>query len=104
MIKERNQIAEAFRSDGEGKKALWVGEMNRELRSIQSTAYKTAEEIRGEADAKAAAIYAAAYSMDPEFYAFWKSIESYKQTLPKFNKTLSTDSEYFNYLYNKRGR
>jgi membrane protease subunit HflC len=104
MIKERNQIAEAFRSDGEGKKATWIGEMNRELLSIKSGAYKTAEQIKGEADAKAAAIYANAYNRDPEFYAFWKSLESYKEMLSKFNKTLTTEPEYFKYLYNKNGR
>jgi membrane protease subunit HflC len=104
MIKERNQIAEAFRSDGEGKKAAWIGEMNRELLSIKSGAYKTAENIKGEADAKAAAIYANAYNRDPEFYAFWKSLESYREMLPKFNKTLTTGPEYFNYLYNKNGK
>ncbi len=104
MIKERSQIAQAFRSDGEGKKAKWIGEMNRELRSIKSNAYKEAETIRGEADAKAAAIYANAYNRDPEFYAFWKSIESYRETFPKFNKTFTTDMDYFNYLYNKKGK
>ena len=104
MIKERNQIAEAFRSDGEGKKASWIGEMDRELLTIKSGAYKTAEEIKGEADAKAAAIYANAYNRDPEFYAFWKSLESYRELLPKFNKTLTTNPEYFNYLNNKNGK
>jgi len=104
MIKERNQIAQAFRSDGEGKKAAWIGQMNRELRSIESNAYRQAEQIKGEADAKAAAIYARAYRKNPEFYAFWKSIESYRQMLPKFNKTLTTDPDYFDYLYDKRGR
>jgi modulator of FtsH protease HflC len=103
MIKERNQIAEAFRSDGEGKKAAWIGEMDRELLTIKSGAYKTAEQIKGEADAKAAAIYAKAYNRDPEFYAFWKSLESYRKMLPKFDKTLTTGPEYFNYLYNKNG-
>ena len=104
MIKERNQIAEAFRSDGEGKKASWIGEMNKELLTIKSGAYKTAEQIKGEADAKAAAIYASAYNRDPEFYAFWKSLESYRELLPKFNKTLTTNPEYFNYLNNKNGK
>ena len=104
MIKERNQIAEAFRSDGEGKKAAWIGEMDRELLTIKSGAYKTAEQIKGEADAKAAAIYAKAYNRDPEFYAFWKSLESYREMLPKFDKTLTTGPEYFDYLYNKNGK
>jgi membrane protease subunit HflC len=104
MIKERNQIAQAFRSDGEGRKASWIGQMERELRSIESGAYRKAEQIKGEADAKAAAIYAQAYRRNPEFYAFWKSIESYRKMLPEFNKTLTTDPNYFDYLYDKRGR
>jgi len=104
MIKERNQIAQAFRSDGLGKKAAWIGQMERELRSIESNAYRTSETIKGEADAKAAAIYSEAYRKNPEFYAFWKSLESYRKMLPKFKKTLTTDPDYFNYLYNMQGR
>jgi len=104
MIKERNQIAQAFRSDGEGRKAAWMGERQRELRTIESNAYKESETIKGGADAQAAAIYAAAYRRNPEFFAFWKAIESYRTMLPKFNKTLTTEPEYFNYLYNPRGR
>ncbi len=104
MIKERNQIAQAFRSDGEGKKAARLGEMERELRTIQSEAYRRSETIKGEADAKAAAIYAASYNRNPEFYQFWKALESYRATLPKFDKTLTTEPEYFNYLYDQRGR
>ena len=104
MIKERNQIAQAFRSDGEGRKAAWIGQMERELRSIESNAYREAEQIKGQADAKAAAIYAQAYRRNPEFYAFWKSIESYRKLLPEFDKTLTTDADYFDYLYDKRGR
>jgi membrane protease subunit HflC len=104
MIKERNQIAQAFRSDGEGLKAAWMGQMDRELRSIESGAYRESEQIKGEADAEAAAIYAAAYRRNPEFFAFWKAIESYRKMLPKFDKTLTTDPDYFNYLYDQRGR
>jgi len=104
MIKERNQIAQAFRSDGEGKKAKILGEMQRELDSIRSGAYKQAETIKGEADGKAAAIYAAAYERDPDFYEFWKAVESYRTLLPNFKKTLTTQPEYFKYLYNKNGR
>jgi membrane protease subunit HflC len=104
MIKERNQIAQAFRSDGEGKKATWVGKMERERKSILSGAYRESESIKGEADAKAAAIYAAAYRRNPEFYAFWKSLESYRNLLPQFKKTLTTDPDYFDYLYDIQGR
>jgi membrane protease subunit HflC len=78
--------------------------MERETKSLLSEAYAKAEQIKGDADAKAAHIYADAYSADPEFYSFWKSIESYKQTLPQFQKTLTTDMDYFKYLYSPRGR
>lgn len=104
MIKERSQIAQAFRSFGEGKKAEWEGKLENERRSLLSAAYEKAEKIKGTADAEATRIYAQAYSKDPEFFEFWRSIESYKTTLPKFNKTLSTDMDYFRYLYSPRGR
>jgi len=104
MIAERNQIAQAFRSDGEGKKAAIMGEMQRELLSIQSGAYRTAQTIKGEADAQAAAIYANTYNRNPDFYEFWKAVESYRTMLPKFRKTLTTEPEYFKYLYDQLGR
>jgi membrane protease subunit HflC len=104
MITERKQIAEAYRSYGEGQKLELNGKMENETKNLLSEAYAKSEQIKGDADAKAARIYADAYSADPEFYNFWKSIESYKQTLPKFQKTLSTDMDYFKYLYSPRGR
>lgn len=104
MIKERNQIAQAFRSYGEGKKAEWLGKLDNEKRSILSEAYAKSETLKGSADAEATRIYAETYGRDPSFFAFWRSLESYKQTLPAFNKTLSTKLDYFNYLYNTTGR
>ncbi|MDR1175410.1 MAG: protease modulator HflC [Treponema sp.] len=102
MIKERNQIAQAFRSEGEGKKAEWMGRMDNERRSILSDAYEKAETIRGTADAEATRIYAEAYNQDRSFFDFWRALESYRATMPKFNKTLSTDMDYFRYLYSPR--
>jgi len=102
MIKERNQIAQAIRSEGEGRKAALLGKMNNEQMEIRSAAYDRSEAIRGEADAKAARIYAEAYNRDRAFFDFWRAIESYRQTMPKFNKTLTTDMEYFRYLYSPR--
>ncbi len=103
MIADRNQIAQAHRSDGEGQRAEWLGKLEREKETILSTAYTQAEEIKGNADAEATRIYGEAYSLNPDFYTFWKSIESYKQTLPNLNKTLSTDMSYFRYLYSPEG-
>lgn len=104
MIKERRQIAEFYRSYGEGKKAEWLGKLDNERRSVLSGAYETSETIKGTADAEATKIYSAAYGNNAEFYEFWRSIESYKKILPNFRKTLTTDMEYFKYLYDQDGR
>jgi membrane protease subunit HflC len=104
MIKERNKEAERYRSEGLGEKDYWLGRMQNELDSIQSGAYKESETIKGDADAKAARIYALAYNQDPEFYSYWKALDSYRKLLPKFKKTLTTDAEYFKYLYRQNAR
>ena len=104
MITERKQIAEGYRSYGEGQKLELEGKMERETKSLLSEAYAKAEQIKGDSDAKAARVYADAYNGDPEFYQFWKSIESYKATMPQFQKTITTDMDYFKYLYSPRGR
>ncbi|HEY9055434.1 MAG TPA: protease modulator HflC, partial [Rectinemataceae bacterium] len=104
MIKERNQIAQAFRSYGEGKKAEWLGKQENERRSILSSAYSKSEAIKGKADAEATKIYADAYGRDSAFFEFWKAMESYKATIPAFRKTLSTNMDYFKYLYSPTGR
>jgi membrane protease subunit HflC len=104
MIKERNQIAQAFRSEGEGKKAEWLGRTDNEQRSILSAAYEQAEKIRGAADAEATSIYASAYNRDRAFFDFWRAMESYRATIPKLDKTLTTNMDYFRYLYSPQGR
>lgn len=104
MIKERNQIAQAFRSYGEGKKAEWLGKLENEKRSILSSAYAKSETLKGKADAEATKIYAEAYGRDPGFFEFWKAMESYKATVPGFKKTFSTDMDYFRFLYSPGGR
>ena len=104
MIKERNQIAQAFRSYGEGQKANILGKLENDKRSILSEAYTISETTKGKADATAAKIYADSYGRDPSFFDYWRAIESYRQTLPNFSKTLSTDMDYFKYLYGTRGR
>lgn len=100
MIKERNQIAEAYRSYGEGKKAEWLGKLENDKKRILSEAYATSEEIKGAADAEATKTYADSYSADPYFFKFWRMLDSYKKSIPSLDKILSTDMEYFNYLYN----
>ena len=104
MIKDRNQVAQAYRSLGEGKKAEWLGKLESDKRTIASEAYRKSEEIKGNADAEAAAIYATAYNKDPEFYAFWKSMESYKNNLKDYPATYSTNMDYFKYMYSPDGK
>ena len=104
MMKERNQVAQAFRSYGEGQKAEWLGKLDNDKRSVLSEAYEKSENIKGKADAEATSIYSESYKVDPEFFEFWRSIESYRKILPNFNKTLTTDMEYFDYLYEQSAR
>lgn len=104
MIKERNKVAEAYRSFGQGQKADQLGKLERDKKRIESEAFRTSQEIKGKADAEASKIYADAFSIDPEFYTFWKSLESYQETIPLFDASFSTSMDYFKYLYNTRGR
>jgi membrane protease subunit HflC len=99
MIKERNQIAEAYRSYGRGQLAQWQGKTENDQKTILSEAYAKAEQIKGVADAQAARIYSQAYEVDPDFFKLWRSLESYRKTIPQMDKVLSTDMEYFNLLY-----
>ena len=99
MISERKRIAARFRSEGEGRSAEILGTMEKELRQIRSTAYRRAQEVRGKADAEATKIYGTAYNRDPEFYAFSRTLEAYKEAQNKNSVViLTTDSDYYRYL------
>ncbi|MEA3560744.1 MAG: protease modulator HflC [Candidatus Omnitrophota bacterium] len=99
MIAERKRAAEMYRSEGQGKRAEIDGQRGKELKLITSQAYKTAQGIKGKADAEAISIYARAYSPDPDFYSFLKTLETYQKTIDQ-NTTiiLTTDSDYYKYL------
>jgi membrane protease subunit HflC len=104
MISERKRIAAQFRSEGEGRSAEILGTMDKELRQIRSTAYRRVQEIRGKADAEATRVYGAAYSGDPEFYAFSRTLEAYKEGQNKNSVViLTTDSDYYRYLKQSGG-
>ncbi len=99
MIVERKQIAAKYRSEGEGRMMEIQGQKEQEEKEILSEAYKQTQDIMGKADAQAIKIYAEAYSKDPEFYSFLKTLESYEKNLEKAGTViLSTDSDYFKYL------
>ena len=103
MIAERQRIAEEFRSEGRGESARIQGERERDLAQIQSAAFRTAEEIRGTADAEATRVYAEAYGSDAGFYAFTKSLETYERTMdPDTFFILGTNSALLRFLENPR--
>jgi membrane protease subunit HflC len=99
MIAERKQIAEKFRSEGQGEARKIEGDMEKDLKLITSTAYRKAQEIKGKADAEATLIYADAFGRDPEFYSFIQTLDVYKETMGKDSfLILSTDSEFLKYF------
>jgi membrane protease subunit HflC len=107
MISERQQIASRFRSEGEGEAAKILGDRQRDLSVIESEAYKTVQQMRGEADAKATSIYASAYSTTAEarnLYTFIKTMDTYKKVISA-NDTLvlSSGSELFSFLSDASG-
>lgn len=102
MIAERQRIAQKIRSYGEGEQAKIKGTIEKDLQQIESEAYRKAETLRGQADAKAIAIYAAAMNADPGFYEFTRTLEAYKRALPSDTKLiLSTDSKFLELLRKK---
>ena len=105
MISERKRIAERSRSEGQGKAAEIRGQKERDVLAASSAGYRSAQEIKGAADAKATAIYARAYGKDPELYQFLKSLETLQAGVDeKTWAILSTDSELLRYLRQSGGK
>ena len=99
MISERQRIAEKIRSLGKAEEARIKGKMNRDLREIESNAYRKSEEIRGRADAEAMAIYAEALGKNPQYYSFLRTMDAYKKAFAqKGELLLSTNSDFLAYL------
>jgi modulator of FtsH protease HflC len=99
MIAERQRIAEQFRSEGQGRAAEIDGDTQRLLAEVRSEARRRAEIIRGQADASATRIYSEAFGADPEFYSFFRTLESYSRSLGRgVTMVLGSDSEYFRFL------
>jgi len=102
MISERMQIAQRFRSEGEGEAARIHGRKERDLREVESTAYRTVQETRGAADAEATRIYAAAYDKSPEsreLFTFLETLQTYRTVIGGTTSlVLSTHSDLFRLL------
>jgi membrane protease subunit HflC len=105
MISERKRIAERSRSEGQGRAAEIRGQKERDMLSASSAGYKSAQEIKGKADAQATTVYARAYGRDAELYQFLKSMETLDASLDANSwLILSTDSELLKYLKDSGGR
>lgn len=101
MIAERQRIAEQFRSEGQGRAAEIDGDTQKKLSQVRSEAQRRGELIRGEADAEATRIYNDAFNADPEFFGFFRTLESYSRSIgPKTTIMLGADAEYVRYLSN----
>ena len=105
MISERNIEARQYRARG-SEKALGIrAAADREAVVITANAYRTAEQIRGDGDAKAASTYSAAYNNDPEFYSFYRSLGAYRRTFGSKSDVLLLDpnSRFFRYMRDAGG-
>jgi membrane protease subunit HflC len=99
MRAERKAIANKYRAEGREQAAIIRAGADREKSDILSKAYEEGQVIMGEGEAEAARIYADAFSKDPDFYQFWRTLETYRKILDeKTTLVLSEDSELFKYL------
>ncbi len=100
MDAERKRVANELRASGaaEGEKIKADADKQREI--ILAEAYRTAQKTKGEGDAKAAAVYAAAFGRNPEFYSFYRSLEAYRQSFKDKSDVMVLDpsSAFFKYL------
>jgi membrane protease subunit HflC len=99
MNAERNRLANEQRSNGQEAAAKIEADADRQVQVIKAEAERDAQQTRGEGDAKASEIYAAAYSKDPEFYAFYRSLQAYRESF-KNNGAIVLDpkSEFMRYF------
>jgi membrane protease subunit HflC len=100
MDSERKRVAAELRSQGAAESEKIRADADRQREVILADAYRQAQKIKGDGDAKSSAIYAAAYGQNPEFYAFYRSLETYKATFRNKSDVLVLDpnSEFFQYL------
>ena len=104
MDAERKRVANELRSTGAAESEKIRADADRQREVTLAQAYREAERIKGDGDAKAAAIYARAYEQNPEFYAFYRSLEAYKQSFRNKSDVLvlEPNSEFFKYFKNSK--
>ena len=106
MQAERARVAKEFRSEGAEEAEKIRADADRQRQVLIAEAYSEAEQIRGQGDATAAEIYAAAYGADEDFYAFFRSMQAYRQSFNDGNDMmlLQPDGEFFEYFSGSKGK
>jgi len=104
MNTERDRVAREYRAEGNKEAESLRAAADRQREVILANADGDAERIRGEGDAQAAEIYAKAYNQDPEFYAFYRSLQAYKEAFANKNDVMVLDpqSDFFKYLQSSK--
>lgn len=106
MEAERKRVANELRSQGAAEAEKIRADADRQREVILAEAYRTAQQTKGEGDAKSAATYAAAYGQNPEFYAFYRSMEAYRESFKNKSDVmvLEPNSEFFKYMKSSGGK
>lgn len=106
MQSERKAVANQMRAEGSAEAEKIKADADRQREVLLANAYNKAQQIKGEGDAKAAALYSEAYGRNPEFYAFYKSMDAYKQSFSKKSDVMVVDpsSEFFKYMKNPKAK
>jgi modulator of FtsH protease HflC len=104
MEAERKQVANELRSTGAAEAEKIKADADRQKQVIVANAYRDAQRVKGEGDAKAAAVYAAAYDKNPEFYAFYRSMQAYRESFKNKSDVMVLDpsADFFKYMKNPR--
>lgn len=105
MEAERKQVASGLRSTGGAESERIRADADRQREIILADAYKDAQRIKGEGDAKASALYAESFGRDPQFAKFWRSMDAYRNTFKDKKDVLVMDSstDFFRYMRSADG-
>lgn len=105
MEAERKRVANELRSEGSAEAEKIRADADRQREIIVAEAYRDAQKIKGEGDARAASIYGQAFGQNPEFYAFYRSLEAYKSSFKNRTDVMVVDpsSDFFKYMKGMRG-
>lgn len=102
MRSERQAVASKYRADGQKEARTVRSEAQKNATVIEAQAYEEAQKTKGEGDAEALRIYAEAYNVDPEFYEFWKTLQTYKYVIDEDTTiVIDPDSAFAKFIYNK---